>query len=540
MRDTLAAGALALAALLAGLRWGVMVAGGADSYGYLSQADLWRRGSLVVHQDVVRPTPWPDAAETWTPLGYRPSPQARGAIVPIYPPGLPLLMAAAQAVAGFCGAFVVVPLCGALTIWLTFLLGRRLFDSPAIALVGAALVASSPVFLYQLMNAMSDVPVTAFWTLALVLAVRRRPFTSGLAMTVAIAIRPNLAPLALPLLVWIAASSAAPPGPYRSAGRFAVGVSPAVVGIAWLNAVLYESPLTTGYGTADGLYSIGYVATNVANYAKWIGDVETPIVALALVYIAVPRIFPPPRLPAARLLLGGPIAVTLLSYVFYRPFDVWWYLRFLLPMWPAMMLATAAAIDTVVARSLGWRNERPGRSMNASAHAIVMASIATLIGWHGVHVAASRGVFDLRRTERRYIDVARFVADHTEPNAVVLSHQHSGSLRYYAGRLTLRFDVLDPVWLDRAFTYLESIGRRPYLVLDGGEVEAFRQRFAGASRAGGLDAPPLAALNGVVFVYDPLQRAAAGSPLAIASTRGSRALLACDAPHSLPPDRRMK
>jgi len=539
MRDTLAAGALALAVLLAGLRWGVMVAGGADSYGYLSQADLWRRGSLVVHQDVVRPTPWPDAAETWTPLGYRPSPQARDAIVPIYPPGLPLLMAAAQAVAGFCGAFVVVPLCGALTIWLTFLLGRRLFDSPAISLVGAALVASSPVFLYQLMNAMSDVPVTAFWTLALVLAVRRRPLTSGLAMTVAIAIRPNLAPLAAVLVVWMWASDIAAARRGRSAARFAAGVSPAIVFIAVLNAVLYESPLTSGYGTTGDLF-VGEPATNIVNYARWIADVETPIVGLAFVYIAMPRIFPPPRLPSARLLLGGTIAVTLLSYVFYRPFDVWWYLRFLLPMWPAMMLATAAAIDTVVARSLGWRNERPGRSMNASAHAIVMASIATLIVWHGVHVAASRGVFDLGRTERSYIDVARFVADHTEPNAVVLSHQHSGSLGFYAGRLTLRFDVLDPVWLDRAFTYLESIGRRPYLVLDGGEVEAFRHRFAGASRAGGLDAPPLAALNGVVFVYDPLQRGAAGSPLAIASTRGSRALLACDAPHSLPPDRRMK
>jgi hypothetical protein len=52
------AGVLALAVAYAGLRWGALVAGGADSYGYVSQADLWRRGRLVVHQDVVRPTPW--------------------------------------------------------------------------------------------------------------------------------------------------------------------------------------------------------------------------------------------------------------------------------------------------------------------------------------------------------------------------------------------------------------------------------------------------------------------------------------------------
>ena len=50
---------------------------------------------------------------TWSPLGYRPSPHRPDAIVPLYAPGLPLLMALAQLIAGFCGAFLVVPLCGA-------------------------------------------------------------------------------------------------------------------------------------------------------------------------------------------------------------------------------------------------------------------------------------------------------------------------------------------------------------------------------------------------------------------------------------------
>ena len=538
MRYTLAAGALALAVFLAALRWGVMVAGGADSYGYLSQAALWRQGSLVVHQDVVGSTPWPDAAETWAPLGYRPSPHARDALVPIYPPGLPLLMAAAQEVAGFCGAFAVVPLCGALTIWLTFVLGRRLFEPPAIAIAGAALVAASPVFLYQVMNAMSDVPAAAFWTLAVVLAVGRRPSWSGLAMTVAIAIRPNLAPLAAVLIAWMWASEASAARRYGSAVRFVMGTVPAAAGIAAFDALLYESPLTTGYGTAGDLF-VGDVATNLSNYGRWIADVETPIVALAIVYVAAPRLFPPPRVRLARLLIGGTIAATLASYVFYRPFDVWWYLRFLLPMWPAMMLATAAAIDGILARSL--RSHGSGSAQWAArAHAIAMTAIVAAIAWHGLRVAASRRVFDLWRTERRYIDVARFVADRTEPDAVVLSHQHSGSLRFYGDRLTLRFDVLDPVWLDRALGYLQSIGRRPYLVLDGGEVDAFRRRFAAVSRAGALNWPPIATLNGVVYVYDPLRRDAAGSTLAIASTRGSRALFACDAPHNRPPVRRMK
>jgi hypothetical protein len=540
MPRSLLAGALALAVLAAGIRWGAMVAGGADSYGYVSQAGLWLQGRLTVQQDIVAATPWPDAAETWAPLGYRPSPHQRDRLVPIYAPGLPLLMALFQKVGGYCAAFLVVPLCGALTVWLTFVLGRRVFGAPGVALWGASLVATSPVFLYQLMNAMSDVPVTAFWTLALVLAVMRWPFLSGMAMSVAILIRPNLGPLAVVVGVWFAlvedrrgatrtVPSAEPYAdgvPYQMLLRFAI-VVPVVAGLAWLNGELYESPFVSGYGTTGDLYSLGFFGVNVRQFAVWIEDVETPIVALAAIYFVAPRLFRNPKIPRARLLLGGSIAVVILSYVFYQPFDVWWYLRFLLPMWPVMMLLTAVVLDALVRR---WM----GRYSLAAIGALV-----ALLAYHGVHVAAERSVFDLGRGERRYVDVGRFVASHTEPDAVMLSLQHSGSLRLYADRLTLRYIVLDPLWLDRAVSYLQSIGRHPYFVLDGGEVEAFRQRFGATNRSGALDWPPLATLGTVVSIYDPLERKS-DSPLAIASTRGTRGWWACDPPPIWPPVLRMK
>ena len=526
------AAALAFAVAYAGLRWGALVAGGADSYGYVSQAELWRGGTLIVQQDVVRPTPWPYAVDTWTPLGYRPSPRVRDGYVPLYAPGLPLLMAAAQAVAGFCAAFAIVPLCGAMTVWLTFVLGRRLFDQPRIALAGAALVAASPVFLYQVMNAMSDVPTTAFWTLAVVLAAARRPLGSGAAMAAAMAIRPNLAPLAAIIAVWIWVRAGTSDERWRSLIRFAAGSAPAIIGIVWLNARLYESPLTSGYGTTADLYSLRYAAANAANFTSWLLDVETPIVALAAIYIALPMAFPSRPARAARPLAAATALATLLSYLFYRPFDVWWYLRFLLPMWPLMMLTVAAAIDGL-SRRLHPSDHR------TSVAPIVLAAAVGLLAVHHLRLAAARSVFDLGRSERKYVDVARFVADHTEPDAVILAHQHSGSLRLYAGRLTLRYDILDPDWLDRALATLQSSGRHPYIVLDGPEVDAFRRRFA-ASPAGALASAPIAELNGVVFVYDALRREAAGLPLAIASTRGSRTLLSCDAPHNRPPVRRMK
>lgn len=525
------AAVLALAALSAGVHWGVMVAGGSDSYGYVSQAGLWRQGSLVVQEDVIGRSPWPLAAATWTPLGYRPAPGRSDAIVPMYAPGLPLLMAFFQTFGGFCGAFLVVPLSGALTVWLTYALGRRVFDGPGIALWGAALVATSPVFLYQLMNAMSDVPVTAAWTLALLLAVMRRPIAAGLAMSATIAIRPNLAPLALVLLGWSALVEWRDRGGRAavvSALGLATGMAPGIVGIAWLNATLYGSPWTSGYGTTADLYSLRFGAANLRHYAVWMGDVETPAVALAALYFMAPRWFPPARIARARLLLGGAMACVIASYVFYRPFDVWWYLRFLLPMWPVMMLLTAAALEAIARRSM------------RAAYPVAIATMAGLLAWHGLSVAANRSVFDLGRGERRYVDVARFIDSHTPPDAVILSVQHSGSLRIYAGRLTLKYDVLDPVWLDRTVDYLQSVGRRPYFVLDGGEVDAFRQRFGVLNRTGALDWPPLATLGSIVAVYDPIDRRPGSSPLAIARTRAPRGKALCDPPHSWPPLLRMK
>jgi hypothetical protein len=512
---------LSIAALAAGLRYGAMVAGGADSYGYISQAGYWQRGSVVVQQDVMRPSPWPGAPLTWAPLGYRPSPNRPDAIVPLYAPGLPLLMAMFQSVGGFCAAFLVVPLCGALTVFFTYELGYRVFGRPGIALWGAALVATSPVFLYQLMNAMSDVPVTAAWTLALVLAIARRPLTAGLAMSAAIAIRPNLAPLAALLCLWTASSDG-----WRAARHFAIGTAVSVVGIGLFNARIYESALTSGYGTTADLYAWQHFSTNVRQFGGWLVAVETPVVALAGLFFVAPALLPPPAIPRARLLLGGSIAIVWLSYVFYQPFDAWWYLRFLLPMWPVMMLLTAAALESIAHRWL--------RRFSAVA---LIAMVAVLAG-HGLSVAADRHAFDLGRSERRYLDVARFVGSHTDPGAVILSVQHSGSLRLYADRLTLRYDALDPLWLDRVVAYLQSTGRRPYYVLDGAEVDAFKTRFGGTNAMGRLDWPPMATLGGTIAIYDPLDRRPDDSPLSIASTRGTHLL--CDPPQSWPPVLRIR
>jgi len=513
---------LGVATCYAAIHWGSTVGGGADSYGYVSQAGLWLQGRLSIQQDIVRASPWPLAAETWAPLGYRPDPREADRIVPLYPPGLPIAMAMSQRIGGYCAAFLVVPICGFLTVLLTYALGRRWVAGSAVALAAAALVATSPIFLYQLMNPMTDVPVTAMWTLAVFLAVRGEPLASGLAAGAAILIRPNVAPVALAIAAWLIATRG-------RVWRFAIGVAPAVVAVAAVNRVLYGSPWTSGYGTAGDLYAIAHWRRNLSQFAGWIADTQTPIVVVAALYFAIPWIVRDVRIPRPRLLAGGFIAATLASYLFYFPFDAWWYLRFLLPMWPIFMLLLAAAIDAIVCRFV------PRAAL--AVFAIVVLALAV----NGLRVARNRYAFDVGRAERRYVDVARFIIGHTDPEAVILSAQHSGTLRLYAGRLTLRYDQLDAAWLDRVVEYLRANGRRPYFVLEGAEISAFTDRFGALNELGRLTWRPMARFSDPeIAIYDAVDRRSTDEPLAIAAAASRRAGWRCDPPYVWPTPLRMK
>ena len=103
----------------------------------------------------------------------------------------------------------------------------------------------------------------------------------------------------------------------------------------------------------------------------------------------------------------------------------------------------------------------------------------------GVNVARQEGVFEVATFEGS----ATFAPPTKSrrgrrADAIVLSVQHSGSVRYYANRITLRYDWLKEGALDAALRDLAAKGRRAYLVVDDWEEKEFRARFSPANRAG--------------------------------------------------------
>jgi hypothetical protein len=475
LNHQLVAAALALTALGIGMAYSTTVANAADAYGYVSQADLWLSGSLKVSQPWASDPPWPQAARTFAPLGYRPVPDGGSDLVPIYSPGLPLLMAAAKAVGGQPGLFLVVPIAGAILVLTTWGIGRRLGMSGA-GLVAAWFVLASPAVLYMLALPMTDVPVAACWALVFYFSLGRSSgdaAAAGTAAALAMLIRPNLGWLATIPALWMAQ-------PIRRLAWFCAPVGVAIVVTGFLFDRLYGSPLQTGYGDVADRFGWANLGTNLAQYSLWLFETQTPLAFAGLAALAFPIAAVWPGVPDRRVvrLMAAFVAGVVAFYCFYLPFDAWWFLRFLLAAWPLMMLGLAAVL-LAVARRFGH------------AGVVVITWLVVALGAYTFDVGRARGAVDLWHADRAYVAAARDVQSLTPDNTVVLSGLHSGSLRYYGGRVTLYFPLLDPAWLDRAVAWMADRGVSAYALLEAGESREFRTQFAGQDTVRRLDDEPL-------------------------------------------------
>jgi hypothetical protein len=499
VRPGVIAASLSLAIAIVGLSQNAFVVGGADAFSYVSQAELWRHGLPIVPMPIAAEAPWPDAAATFAPFGYRPAPGG-AAIVPVTAPGLSLILAA-FGLLGHRAMFWVVPLAGGLLVWTTFLMGRRL-GSSAMGAAAAWMVATSPAVLAMIVSPMSDVPTALFWALATLGVLgdsRRAAVGAGLAASMAILIRPNLAPVAAVLALWLLARRWKASRDLTSVALFVAAVVPGCLGVALVNRALYGSPFASGYGNLGGIFSAANIATNLARYGRWLVASQTPLALAGLIALALPirRLWRSRDAERASWLLAGLVVVTVATYLAYRPFDDWWYLRFLLPCWPPMCLGAAIVLRQLFDDGRGWMR---------AIGAVVLVGV----GVYGIQYARSHGAFPSGEGDARYGAIANLVRDATPQSAVVVTSQHAGPTWYYSGRRTLLFDALDPAWLDRALDWLAAHGHRPFILLEDWERPLFERRFAGQTRVNLAELAPVAVYqpyssNETAYLFDPFR-----------------------------------
>jgi hypothetical protein len=313
-----------------GVGFGTFAASASDASGYVSQARLLADARVSFDEPLARLLSWPDATWAVAPLGYRPG-LAAGEVVPTYPPGLPLMMAATRVAGGECAPFFVVPLLGAVAVFVTFLLGAKLHSRRA-GLVAAVLLATSPIVLFQLVQPMSDVPALAWWTVAMLCAFspgRGAALAAGAAAGIALLARPNLLPLVIPL-AWFTAV-----WPLRQPRRvlpLTIGLAAAGAPLAGLQWRIYGSPLASGHGAVSDFFALSNIWPNLGVYSSHLlrGEPATIVLTVIAAAIALPgrRSQKPhgrPLLPVviAAAVFGGVLVLCYLPYVVFRD---WFYL----------------------------------------------------------------------------------------------------------------------------------------------------------------------------------------------------------------------
>jgi len=497
-------GAAAIAGV--GVGFGTYAASSADPSGYVSHAVLIDNGRLTIDEPLARAVGWHEATWTFSPLGYRPGLTA-GTIVPGYPLGLPLVMAAARRLTGEIGPFLVGPALAALAVLATYAMTAR-WAAPRAGAIAAVLLASSPIVQFQTVQPMSDVPAMAWWAVAVACATRRTVVASagaGLLAGLAVLTRPNLAPLAV-LVAAIALGwprTATSGLDVRRLAACLTALVPGVLALAALQWHLHGSPLRSGYGDTSDFFAVANIWPNVGDYAHRVFAGEGPaltLAAAALVTLAVGRRHEPA--PTALLKIAAASAALVLAL--YLPFGVfpdWAYLRFLMPALPLAFAALGAiasqALDRVTPMLRG---------------VVLLASLTLLVSFN-VTQATRQSAYALRDYEARYRTVGLYLAASLPPDAVIVTSQESGSAHHYAGLPILRWDLL-AVDLDTAIVRLRLLGRHPILVVEDWEKPVLRERFPTGPLAS-LDWPPRADAGRTtrVGVWDPADRGAAPSSI---------------------------
>ena len=514
---------LAAAAAGAGVAFGTYVAAASDPSAYLSQARLIAHGDLVVPVPLASRVSWPAPEWAFAPLGYRPGLHA-AELVPTYPPGLPLLMAVASFVAGENGPFLVGPFCAVLSVLGAYWLASRLHSRTA-GVVAAALMASSPLLLSQVVQQMSDIPATALWTLALLAALSARPLTAGALSGFAGLIRPSLLPVAASIAVVLMHWSDRPPASSHAYAarlfRFVAAMTPGVVALGWIQASLYGHPLASGHGAFGELFAAANVLPNIREYAMRVLTGETPALALiaasALILVvarAVPAGLRPdspaglkgktrpttvdaagPKSRTRPTVVAAIVAMPVLAcYLAYGVFPDWAYLRFLLPIWPTALAAAGAAVAAATLR------------LPAAVRTQLLLIALTSVCARNVMTAAHEGSFTLWIDASRYGTAGRYLESALPANAVIVTSQHSGSASYYTGRPILRWDSLN-IGLDQAISDLIRLGRSPVILVEDWEHAALAKKFP-ASLLARLDWAARADIGWPTHVrlFDPADR----------------------------------
>lgn len=451
---------------------GASYAGGSDSSGYLNSARLLAHGQVSENVRAIpglSPPVWDNY--NYQSLGYNVD-AGTGRMVPSYPIGFPLHLAGAAAIVGFEKTARLVNALNALAAgFLLYALGRELGLARHWALAGVAVLWACPVWIFQSLQPMSDAVATT-WGLGAILGAwraRERPvwaLASGAAFAIAVLVRPTSIVLIAPLLVVLG-------GSWRAWSAFALGGLPFALGLGVYNHAVYGSAIESGYNHGGhnifDAFEWHFLRGNLLHFAAWIPRLLSPPIAL-LALLGLPWVFR--RMPRTGFLLVAWLAAFVALYAcYFCAGETWWYLRFLLPAFPAVILAGLLALQMWVERPAGKRSW-PVPTLLLAVCLAFQLNLA-----HQLHVTS------VRDEERNYWLAGKWVREHVPANAILLTWQCSGSMLYYNPQPIVRWDLFQMNDFERLRRTAAQLHRPIYAPVFPFEEAEFHDRNRAAWQA---------------------------------------------------------
>lgn len=440
--------------------------GGSDSSGYFNAARMLASARLV--KPIWEIETYDLGASFWgafVPFGFVHGP-GMNTIAPLYPPGLPLHVAAFAVIGGWSAVpFFVIPIAALFSLVLIVRIGRELGLTEGEAVVSAAIVALCPFFVFMAIQPMADVLATA-WGLAAVffaLQARRKPsgmLGAGACFGIAFLVRPTSV-LLLPVLV------VASTWTWRRALNFLAGLAPFLAVFFGYNSAAFGSPLATGYGGA-GLLSAFTPRTfpqRFPEYVGWLAKTMSPLLLLGALFFFLPS----RRSPSLRALLlawSAPFLLFFSCYA-YNPDVPWWDLRFLLPAVPPLVIAAVLVWQDWILPTL---RGAAGRSISIAAS---LSALAIVFGFE-LHQIRAQRVLLTDEDQLRYPRACALASARAAEGSLLLSRTMSGAIHYYTEFTPVRWDSLRPEQFQILRDRVESRGVTLYALLFPDEIAGLR------------------------------------------------------------------
>lgn len=399
-------------------------------------------------------------------------------MVPRQSPGFALHVALGSLIAGWdAGPSVVSPIAALASLLLMFLLARELGLSRPFAFVGAAILASCPVFLFEAVQPTADITATLWAVASVFFALRSRrggvwALAAGAAFGIAVLVRPANLLLLLPLaFAWN--------GKAKTLVTFLLGGLPFAAFFGAWNRAAHGGVLALGAaGQVAGELAFAHVLPRLRHYGHWLSVQLSPLIPLGWLGVAADRRVPV-RERAMLILWFAPFF--LFSCLLASPFEQWWHTRTLLPAVPALILGALLAVRDLL-RLLPEPESRPRLRLPALA-ALLLLTVVGATEWRSYTrfrpLEAARG-------EAVIAEASRALLAKTEGGkAVVVSTEFSGALRFYTEMIPVRWDRITPEDFALLRARAASKGYPIFAVLLPEEAESARARAPGSWKSVG-------------------------------------------------------